>query len=100
MALMQHRLFFLVLPFIVLTAAHAEEPVQTPDAPGTEQKIEHIQHEDKSARIDELRVGGETRSITVTPKNGAPAYEVTPSGNNRNPSDEGAGKARWNIFNY
>ena len=35
------------------------------------------------ARIDELRVGGETQSIVVSPKGGMPAYEVIPETANR-----------------
>ncbi|EGI75508.1 hypothetical protein [Hylemonella gracilis] len=71
-----------------------------------EQRVEQIQHEDQGSRIDELRVGGETRSITVNPKIGkgtAPAYEVTPESNNRNPATSdgsGEGRARWTIFSY
>ncbi len=74
-----------------------------PAARGTEQTIERIRHEDKGARIDELRVGGETKAITVSPKGQAPAYEVAPESNNRNPAGsdgQGEGKARWNILKY
>lgn len=44
------------------------------------QRIERITVEDAGSRIDELRVGGQTQSITVQPKTGAamPAYEVLP----------------------
>lgn len=84
-------------------AAPAQETAQ--NAP-TEQRVEQIQHEDRGSRIDELRVGGETRSITVSPKIGkgtAPAYEVTPESNNRSPAasdGSGEGRARWTIFSY
>ncbi len=74
-----------------------------PAARGTEQTIERIRHEDAGSRIDELRVGGETRSIVVQPKGKAPAYEVAPESNNRNPAasdGQGEGKARWNILQY
>lgn len=42
------------------------------------QKIERIVVEDAGSRVDELRVGGQTQSITVQPKTGTPlpAYEV------------------------
>ncbi len=39
----------------------------------TEKKIERIRIEDDGTRIDELRYGGETQSITVQPKFGAPS---------------------------
>ena len=44
------------------------------------QRIEHIKVEDEGSRIEELRVGGQTKRITVQPKAGnAPEYEVKPS---------------------
>lgn len=49
-----------------------------------EQRIERIQIEDAGSRIDELRVGGETQSIVVSPRGGMPAYDVLPGGTNRN----------------
>jgi len=49
-----------------------------------DQLIERIQIEDGGARIDELRVGGQTQSIVVSPKGGMPAYEIQPGGTNRN----------------
>ncbi|MFO6420077.1 hypothetical protein ACLBKS_07730 [Hylemonella sp. W303a] len=87
------------------TAPTAPAPEAVKSGP-PDQKVEQIQHEDKGSRIEELRVGGETRSITVNPKIGkgtAPAYEVTPESNNRNPATSdgsGEGRARWTIFSY
>ena len=43
-----------------------------------ERRTERIQIEDSGARIDELRVGGETKTITVQPKGGMPGYDVQP----------------------
>ena len=74
------------------------EPVSPRD------RIERITHEDKLTRIDELRVGGQTQSIDVTPKNGAPAYQIQPD--NGNSSDTGgkrtgnAGRSSWRILNF
>ena len=45
----------------------------------TNQTIERIRVEDKGSRIDELRVGGQTQSISVQPKNDMPAYEIRPA---------------------
>ncbi len=57
----------------------------TPAAGGrAEQRIERIQIEDAGSRIDELRVGGETQSIVVSPRGGMPAYDVLPGTTNRN----------------
>lgn len=72
-----------------------------------EKKIERIRVEDSGSRIDELRVGGETQSITVSPKGGMPAYEVLPASANRAPSAgdrnsaSGSGGTRvWKIFGF
>jgi len=49
------------------------------------QKAEHLHVEDAGSRVDEVRIGGQTQSITVQPKAGnMPAYEVTPSDGVRN----------------
>lgn len=94
---------------LVATAALAQKPVPLPrdSAPppkaGAEQTIEHIRHEDAGSRIDELRVGGETKSITVKPKGDAPAYEVAPETNNRNPAGtdrDRSGKGGWNLLKF
>ena len=84
-------------------------PARTPagqddkSPPGrTEQKVEHIRHEDAGSRIDELRVGGETKSITVQPKGKAPAYDVDPGSSNRNPAatDRERGSGGWKILGF
>src|SRR5512145_212609 len=58
-----------------LAQTAAPQPRGGASAPrgGPEQKIERIRHEDAGSRIDELRVGGETKHITVSPKGNAPA---------------------------
>ena len=57
-----------------------------------DQRTERIRVEDGGSRVDELRVGGQTQSITVQPKTGTPlpAYEVR--------SNDGA-RARPGNFN-
>ncbi len=59
-------------------------------AGGQELRIERIQVEDEAARIDELRVGGETRTISVTPKGGMPAYDVAPK----------TGERTWKVLGF
>lgn len=73
-----------------------------PDKRRAEQRIENIRHEDAGSRIDEVRVGGETQSITVKPKGNAPAYEVTPESGNRNPAatDRERGSSGWKILGF
>ncbi|MEX1166308.1 MAG: hypothetical protein WEK74_05475 [Hydrogenophaga sp.] len=86
------------------TTAAAPVPAESPAAKPSE-RIERITHEDALARVDELRVGGQTRSIAVTPKNGAPAYEIAPAPGGADLSDTSTGqgstgKSRWRILNF
>lgn len=87
------------------TAAPAEAaPAESAPAARSE-RIERITHEDELSRIDELRVGGQTRSIEVQPKNGAPSYEIAPAPGGADLTDSttksgSTGKSRWRIFNF
>lgn len=75
-------------------------------APGPNERIERIRHEDAGSRIDELRVGGQTRNITVQPKNGAPSYEVAPARGGEDMSDANSGssattgRSRWRLLTF
>ena len=71
------------------------------------QKVERIHNEDSTTIIDEVRYGGETKSIVVQPKGGLPEYEITPTDNARTrPGDSrdglsGAnGKRVWNVLKF
>ena len=78
-------------------------PADAPSASGIEQRAERIRHEDALTRGDELRVGGQTRSITVQPKNGAPAYEVAPATGGEDPNaarNGSSGKSRWRLLDF
>lgn len=55
-----------------------------------EKRAERIRVEDSAARIDELRVGGETQSISVQPKSGLPAYQIAPD----------SGQRSWKILSF
>ena len=55
-----------------------------------EQRTERIHIEDNSAVIDEVRVGGETKSIDVKPKGGMPAYQVAPT----------SGERSWKVLGF
>ena len=61
-----------------------------PDQQAPEQTIQRIVVEDASTRIDEVRVGGETKSITVQPKDGMPAYDVAPA----------TGERTWKVLGF
>ena len=88
-------------------AATAVEPGTNPVGKRPEPAIQRIRTEDAGSRIDEVRVGGETQSITVQPKADVPAYEVLPSdatkGGGTAPSTSGAGstgKRVWNVLKF
>lgn len=55
-----------------------------------EKRTERIHVEDSGARIDELRVGGETKTIDVHPKGGMPAYQIEPV----------RGERTWKILGF
>lgn len=102
-------------PSLAQTAAPAAAPAPAPAVePGTnpvsrrpDAAIQRIRTEDAGSRIDEVRVGGETQSITVQPKVNVPAYEVLPSdstkGGGTAPSKSGAGATGsrvWNVLKF
>lgn len=70
------------------------------------QRAERIEVEDAGSRVDELRIGGQTQSITVQPKTGElPAYEVQPPASqlhNRSRSDtnDTNGPRVWNVLKF
>jgi hypothetical protein len=48
-------------------------------------------------------VGGQTRRISVQPKNGAPAYEVAPVSGGEAPDaarNSSTGKSRWRLLDF
>jgi len=70
-----------------------------------EQRTERIHLEDQGSTVDELRIGGQTRSITVQPAAGnMPSYEVLPSDGVRNRPQNGAesttGPRVWNVMKF
>ena len=71
------------------------------------QRTERIRVEDGGSRIDELRVGGQTQTISVQPKTGSmPSYEVqSPDGaRSRAGSNSGAETTTaprvWNVLKF
>jgi hypothetical protein len=110
---MQHRRFSLLSAALSLliagTAAAQSLPSADPNAsapairpdrqPDTrpERTVERLRIQDAGSRIDELRVGGETQSISVQPAGNAPAYEVRPA-NSAGP--DSAGARFWNVLKF
>ena len=97
------RSTYIALPLLLACGlAWSQTPTTTtPAPPGSaavqpdtrarpQPRIEHIRVEDAGARIDEVRVGGETQSITVQPKNDMPAYQVAPK----------TGETSWKILGF
>ena len=98
------------LAVLPLAAAFAQTPAPAEAAPRTKQarpdkKIERIRTEDAGARIDELRVGGETQEIKVQPKTGGAPYEVKPPEGARgtapaSTSNDTNGSRVWNVLKF
>ena len=114
----------LTLPLALPAAAFAQSTAPTPvPASGTtaprvesappaasgrpDKAVQLIRIEDAGTRIDEVRVGGETQSITVQPKTGnkVPPYEVKPVDSTKGsapstPSNETVGPRVWNVLKF
>lgn len=100
--------------FCVLSAALLVNPAsaQAPQkAPAVEQRAERIDLKDAGARVQELRVGGQTQSITVQPQgqgiSALPAYEVQPThgknsthGQSRSNLNDTTGPRVWNVLKF
>lgn len=89
----------------VLAQPASTTPVAEPSPRSPEQRTQRIRVEDQGSRVDELRVGGETKRITVQPKTGdMPAYEVQTSDGERNRSRNGAetntGSRVWSVMKF
>jgi hypothetical protein len=72
----------------------------------SEPAIKRTVIEDRTARIDELRVRGQLQKVTVSPKGGVPGYEVLMGdgshaiGDDPGTSRGSAGKRVWNILRF
>ena len=83
----------LLLPLLLTLISPSWAQSPAPEAaPSTaiEKRTERIRIEDAGSRIDELRVGGETKTITVQPKGGMPSYDVKPD----------SGERSWKILGF
>lgn len=93
-------------------ACHAQTPASAPaaapaaEAPqqrGGEPKVQRLVTEDDRVRIEELRVRGLTRKVTVQPKlPGVPAYQIGPTGDARDvpPDRRTEGGTLWQLFSF
>ncbi len=97
---------------LAASPAQAQQPPPAAEASAQagspRDRIERITHEDALTRIDELRVGGQTQSIEVQPKNGAPAYQIDtgPGASAGSGGDVGgrragnAGRSSWRVLSF
>jgi hypothetical protein len=78
------------------TATPEREPVRS-----LEQKTERIVHQDAGSRIEELRVGGQTRTIEVQTNSRVPGYQVQPLNPAQSADGPGStGKSSWRVLNF
>lgn len=88
-----------------ITTQNGAETEQIIPGDRSAQQIEHIEVKDKGATINELRVGGQTQSITVQPNAPVPSYSVQPADSQadvRLPSQGvgSAGPRQWKLFGF
>jgi hypothetical protein len=93
------------LGLAVFAAQAAERGASVPPAEPAEPQVKWTVIEDDGARIEELRVRGQTQKVTVQPKN-APAYEIIMADGSRDLS-AGAGSNRgaagtrvWRVLDF
>ena len=97
---------------LAIAAAAASAPLAAAEteaaatAGAGEPAVRHTVIEDGRARIDEVRVRGQLRRVTVDPKGRAPGYEIITGDDSRDLSDGtntsrgAAGKRVWNVFRF
>lgn len=86
-------------------AAPRPEPSSAGVVPqrGGEPQVKRIVSEDESVRIEELRVRGITRRVTVQPKlPGVPAYEIGSASDGRDLTQDrrSEGRSLWQLFSF
>lgn len=102
-----------LLPALALLAVATGAPAQTalpPDASASapasrvpEPAVQRQVSEDDNVRIEELKVRGQTQSITVRSKvPGVKPYEIVPSSGARDPSQPGdlSGQRLWHMLSF
>lgn len=91
-----------VVATLVLTSgiSAAQGAPQTSTRAAVEPKVERFVHQDGYSRIEELRVGGLTRSIGVQTRSAVPGYEVRPIDPGLADERSGAGKRRWRVLDF
>jgi hypothetical protein len=104
------------VPAAARPSASAVQPSARPLAPAStaaeektaqgEPAVRRTVIEDDGARIDELKVRGQTKRITVTPKTGGKPYEIIPPSGapdqteGPNGSNGSVGKRVWPVLSF
>lgn len=89
-----------------LLPAWAQQPAAAnPTTLPNEPVVQHTKIEDEGSRVEEVKIRGEVRRITVTPKVGTTVpYEVLPAEGSRDLSQSGsrgvAGQRVWHILTF
>jgi hypothetical protein len=93
-------------PAIAASAAPLADEAAPAPVKGGEPAIKRTVIEDRSTKIEELRVRGNLQRVVVTPKGGAPGYEVLTSDGYHSTADDpgtshgSAGKRVWNVLRF
>ena len=95
-----------IAPLLLLVAGAAFAQTPAEPAKSVEQRTERLVHIDSGSRVEELRVGGETRRIDVETRGVVPGYQVTPQTGNQAPEaglgqrSGGSGRSAWRVLNF
>lgn len=87
-------------------AAQAPAPAASGPAGTAEPAVQRTVIDDGGTRVEELRVRGQLRRVTVTPRNGGKPYEIIPADGARDlapgpGSTRGAaGQRVWNVLDF
>jgi hypothetical protein len=106
--------FFALAPLLACAALAAQTVPAPPQVQESQpqdgrrnQRVERIHVEDAGAKIDEVRYGGQTQSITVQPKANVPEYEIQPTdlarsrpADHRDGLSSATGQRVWNLFKF
>jgi hypothetical protein len=77
-------------------SAQNSEPASPAPPTTVEQRTERLTQQDAGSRIEELRVGGQTRRISVETPTAVPGYEVTPA----EQTTGQAGRSSWRLLRF
>ncbi len=109
-----HLRLLLLVPLLACTTLAAQTAAPTPLVQEPQplegrknQRVQRIQVEDAGAKIEEMRYGGQTQSITVQPKANVPEYEIQPTdlgrsrpGDHRDGMSNATGQRVWNVLRF